>query len=65
MTTGHSLTPSLVECIAHSENDTPEEVKIEAAHIVASLSYGKPYLEQLITGTELLIQVPKSHCRLS
>ncbi|KAJ2913122.1 hypothetical protein MD484_g7287, partial [Candolleomyces efflorescens] len=30
----------LIQSIADSENETPEEVKIEAAHIVASLSYG-------------------------
>ncbi|KAJ2911960.1 hypothetical protein MD484_g8455, partial [Candolleomyces efflorescens] len=30
----------LVEFIADPENETPEEVKVEAAHIVASLSYG-------------------------
>ncbi|KAJ2912220.1 hypothetical protein MD484_g8193, partial [Candolleomyces efflorescens] len=30
----------LIEFIADSENDIPEEVKVKAAHIVASFSYG-------------------------
>ena len=38
----HSLTPRLVDSIGDAGNDVPEEIKIEASHIIASLSYGQP-----------------------